>query len=301
MYGPPDEAECIATIQRALDLGANLLDTAEMYGPFHNESLVGRALVGRREHAVVSTKFGFRYDLNGNLADTDSSPAHVKRSVDGSLARLGIDCIDLLYQHRIDRKVPIEDTVGAMSDLVREGKVRYLGLSEVSVQTIRRAHAVHPLSAVETEYSPWEREPEQAVLPVLRELGIGFVAYSPLGRGFLAGSAPREQVDKDARSAYPRFQGENYDRNAVLARRLHDFAAQRGLTASQLALGWLLAMSPDIVPIPGTKRRRWLEENVQAAEVVLDDHAMAWFEAVFPIGVAAGERYNPALYAYVDR
>ncbi len=301
MYGAPDEAECIETIRRALALGSDLIDTAEMYGPFHNEDLVGRAIKGMRNKAVISTKFGFRFDANGNLADADSSALHVKASVEGSLRRLGIDCIDLLYQHRIDRKVPIEETVGAMSDLVREGKVRFLGLSEAGPQTIRRAHAVHALSAVETEYSLWEREPEVQVLPVLRELGIGFVAYSPVGRGFLAGTASREQVQSDARAAYPRFQGKNYDRNLVLLEKLQAFASERGITAAQASLAWLLHKGEDIVPIPGTKRRRWLEENVAAADVRFGEEELSWFEREFAPGVAAGERYNPMLYAYVDR
>ena len=301
LYGPPDEAECIATIRRAIDLGVNLFDTAEMYGPFHNEELLGRAIRGQRGCVVLSTKFGFRYDAQGNLAAADSSPAHVRRSVEGSLKRLGTDCIDLIYQHRIDRAVPIEDTVGAMAALVREGKARYIGLSEVGPATIRRAHVVHPLSVVETEYSLWERGPEREILPTLRKLGIGFVAYAPVGRGFLAGSAGREQVAGDARKAYPRFQGENYERNLGLLEKLKNFAQLKSATTAQVALAWLLAKGDDIVPIPGTKRRSYVEENVAAAAIGLDAGHMEWLEREFPPGIAAGERYNDALYAYVDR
>lgn len=301
LYGPPDEAECLATIRRSLDLGCNLIDTAEMYGPFHNESLVGRAIQGRRDEAVVCTKFGFRYDADGGLLAADSSPAHVRASVEGSLKRLGIDTIDLLYQHRIDRTVPIEETVGAMGELVRAGKVRAIGLCEVSAATVRRAHATFPLSAVQSEWSLWERGVEDGLLPVLRELGIGFVAYSPVGRGFLAGTADKAQVAQDGRRAYPRFQGDNYDRNLSLLVRLREIGDAVGATPAQLCIAWLLDQGPDVVPIPGTKRRRWLDENVAAAGLVLDDATRRALADAFPPGVAAGDRYNPALAQYVDR
>ena len=301
LYGPPDEAECLATIQRAIDLGVELFDTAEMYGPYHNEELLGRAIRGRRERVVLSTKFGFRYDAQGSPHVTDSSPAHVRRSVEGSLKRLGVDCIDLIYQHRIDRDTPIEETVGAMAALVRDGKARYIGLSEVGPATIRRAHAVHPLSVIETEYSLWEREPEREILPTLRSLGIGFVPYAPLGRGFLAASAGREQVNSDARKAYPRFQGENYDRNLSLLEKLKAFAARKSATPAQVSLAWLLAKGDDIVPIPGTKRRKYLEENVAAAALRLERADIVWLDREFAPGVAAGARYSDVLDAYVDR
>lgn len=301
LYGPPDEAECVATIQRAVDLGVTLIDTAEMYGPFHNERLVGRALRGRRDEVVLCTKVGFRYDSPEGMPIPDSSPAHLKASVDGCLQRLGVETIDLLYQHRIDRTVPIEETVGAMGELVRAGKVRGIGLSEVGAATIRRAHAAFPLSAVQSEWSLWERGVEQEVMLALRELGIGFVAYSPVGRGFLAGSAPREQVAQDGRRAYPRFQGENYDRNLSLLERLQALAARIDATPAQLAIAWLLDQGPDVLPIPGTKRRTYLEQNAAAASIVLDDGMRQALADAFPPGAAAGDRYNPEMDRYVDR
>ena len=301
-YGVGEDAESIATIHRALELGVNLFDTAEAYGPFTNEELLGRALKGKREHAIIATKFGFR--LEGNkLTGVDSRPEHVKEVAEASLQRLGTDHIDLFYQHRVDPSVPIEDVVGAMADLVRQGKVRFLGLSEAGEQTIRRAHAVHPISALQSEYSLWERNLEREIVPVLRELGIGLVAFSPLGRGFLTGTAKRAEdyPPDDYRRGDPRFQGENFDANVRAASVVREIADAQGATSGQIALAWLLNRGPDIVPIPGTKRRRYLEENVASAEFVLSPAELDRLDQALPPDVVAGPRYNERMMAFVDR
>ncbi|MET0858819.1 MAG: aldo/keto reductase [Telluria sp.] len=299
-YGPANEAESIATIHRAIELGVTLFDTAEVYGPYENELLLGRALQGRRSEVVIATKFGFKLD-SGARTGLDSSPAHIRQAVEGSLRRLGTDYIDLLYQHRIDPQVPIEDVVGTMADLVREGKVRFLGLSEAGVANIRRAHAVHPISALQSEYSLWERNLEADVLPVLRELGIGLVPFSPLGRGFLTGTAKRaeEYPESDFRHLDPRLQGANYDANVAAASAVTAMAAAKGVSPGQLALAWVLHKGDDIVPIPGTKRRTYLEENVAAASIALDAREMARLDRALPR--VAGPRYNEARMATVDR
>src|SRR5579875_1913452 len=270
-YGASDEREAIATIHRALELGVNFLDTADMYGPFTNEELVGRAVRGKREQYVIATKFGNERRPDGSWVGINGKPEYVKRACEASLRRLGVDYIDLYYQHRVDRTVPIEETVGAMAELVAAGKVRYLGLSEAGAQTIRRAHAVHPITALQTEYSLWAREVEEEILPTVRELGIGFVAYSPLGRGFLTGRfrQPSDLSEDDWRRRHPRFQAENFQKNLELARRVQEIAREKGVTAAQIALAWLLAQGEDIVPIPGTKQRRYLEENVACLGVQL--------------------------------
>ena len=301
-YGVPDDAESIATIHRALELGVTLFDTAEAYGPYTNEKLLGRALKGRRSQAVIATKFGFR--LEGNtLSGVDSRPEHIKEVAEASLRRLGTDHIDLFYQHRVDPSVPIEDVVGAMADLVREGKVRFLGLSEAGEQTIRRGHAVHPISAVQSEYSLWERNLERDIIPVLRELGIGLVAFSPLGRGFLTGTAKRaeEYPAGDYRRGDPRFQGENFDANVRAASVVREIAEARGATPGQVALAWLLAQGRDIIPIPGTKRRRYLEENVASAELVLTPAELDRLDQALPPEVVAGPRYDERMMAFIDR
>ena len=292
-YGATDEGEAIATIQRALDLGVNLLDTADMYGPFTNEQLVGRAIAGRRDEVILATKFGNVRDENGERLGIRGDAEYVHQAADASLARLGVDHIDLYYQHRVDTSVPIEETVGAMAELVKAGKVRYLGLSEAGPETIRRAHAVHPISALQTEYSLWSRDPEDEILPAVRELGIGFVAYSPLGRGFLSG-AIRSLDDLDAddfRRYSPRFQGENFQRNLDLLDEVEAIALDKDVTPSQLALAWVLSRGEDIVPIPGTKRRRYLEENVGALDVHLTPDDLQRLESAFPKGATAGNRY----------
>lgn len=292
-YGPADEAEGIATIHAAFDLGISFFDTAEIYGPFENEKLVGRALKDRRDKAIIATKFGFAY-ADGKPTGTNSRPEHVKAACEGSLQRLGVDYIDLLYQHRVDKNTPIEDTVGAMADLVKAGKVRYTGLSEASAATIRRAHAVHPVSALQSEYSLWERGIEAEVLPTIRELGIGLVPYSPLGRGFLTGTARRaeELPDDDWRkSNVPRFQGENFDRNMALVEAVKEIAARKKCTPAQIALAWLLHLGKDIVPIPGTKRLSYMRENTAAADVELTAEDMQWLNEKFPAGAAVGNRY----------
>ncbi len=305
-YGAPeerDERESIATIHRALELGVTLFDTAEMYGPFTNEDLLGRALGGRRDQAVIATKFGFRFD-GPKTTGVDSRPEHVREAVEGSLERLSTDRIDLLYQHRVDRAVPIEDVVGVMADLVREGKVRFLGLSEAGEETLRRAHAVHPISALQSEYSLWERNLEPRIIPVLRELGIGLVPFSPLGRGFLTGTArPAEELPEGdfRRQADPRYLKENFDANMQAAAAVRDFARQRDLTPAQVALAWILHKGPDIVPIPGTKRRRTLEENVASAAVALSGDDMAFLDAALSPEKISGARYFPANMAMVDR
>ena len=305
-YGTPeerDERESIATIHRAIELGVTFLDTAEAYGPYRNEELLARALKGRRDGAIIATKFGFKFDANGAIAGTDSRPEHIREAVEGSLRRLATDHIDLLYQHRVDRTVPIEDVVGTMADLVNEGKVRYLGLSEAGEQTIRRAHAVHPISALQSEYSLWERNLEPRIIPLLRELGIGLVPFAPLGRGFLTGAVRRaeEYSAGDFRRGDPRYQGENFDANVRAASAVKDLAARKGASAGQVALAWLLHKGDDIVPIPGTKRRRYLEENVAAADVRLSAAEMALLDAALAPEKVSGPRYAPAQAAQVDR
>jgi aryl-alcohol dehydrogenase-like predicted oxidoreductase len=293
-YGSTDESEAIDTIHRALELGVTFLDTADMYGPFTNERLVGRAIADRRERVVLATKFGNERREDGGFVGINGSPEYVRRACDASLARLGVEHIDLYYQHRVDPDVPIEETVGAMAELVQQGKVRYLGLSEASPRTIRRAHAVHPISALQSEYSLWTRDPEAEILPTVRELSIGFVAYSPLGRGFLSGRYrnPEELEESDFRRRNPRFQGENLSRNLELLERLDELATQRELTTGQLALAWVLHRGQDIVPIPGTKRRRYLEENAAAAGISLSQREIAWLDEAMPVGAAAGDRYE---------
>ena len=292
-YGTRDDAESIATIHRALDLGTDFLDTADVYGPFTNEVLVGKAIKGKRSQVVLATKFGNVRAPDGKFIGLNGRPEYVKAACDASLGRLGVDHIDLYYQHRVDRAVPIEETVGAMADLVQRGKVRFLGLSEAAAQTVRRAHAVYPISALQTEYSLWSRDVEQEILPTVRELGIGFVAYSPLGRGFLTGQIkrPEDIQDGDWRRNHPRFQGENFQKNLDLVRRVETLARTKRCTPGQLALAWLLAKGDDIVPIPGTKRRRYVEENVGAQGVTLSGADIAQLE---DLGVAAGARYSEA-------
>lgn len=303
-YGATDDRESVATVHRALELGCTLFDTAEAYGPYDNEVLLGRALAGRREEAVIATKFGFPMKLkDGTTAEADSRPEHIVEVVEASLKRLGTDYIDILYQHRLDPKVPIEDVVGTMSDLVRQGKVRYLGLCEVGEQTIRRAHAVHPLSVVQSEYSVWERNLEDGVLPLLRELGIGLVGFCPLGRGFLTGGVRRaeDHPKDDFRHHDPRLQGANYDQNMAIAAKVREVAERHGLTAAQLAIAWILHQGEDIVPIPGTKRRAYLEENTRSADVVLDVDTLAEIEDTVRADSVAGPRYNDRMMAYIDR
>ena len=290
-YGPADDDESIATIHRALELGVTMLDTADIYGPHTNERLVGRAIADRRDRVVVATKFGIvRDSANPSARGGDGSRAYVRRSCDASLERLGVDHIDLYYLHRVDRDTPIEETIGAMGELVAEGKVRFLGISEVTPQTIRRAHAVHPISALQTEYSVWAREPEAEILPTIRELGIGFVPYSPLGRGFLAGTARSidELAPDDFRRFQPRFQGDNLQANIAIVEVIDALAAEKGVTAAQIALAWVHAQGEDVVPIPGTKRRRYLEENVAALDVDLDADDLARLNGA---GSARGDRY----------
>jgi aryl-alcohol dehydrogenase-like predicted oxidoreductase len=301
-YGVADEGESIATLDRAIELGITFFDTAEAYGPFKNEELLGRAFKGRRDKVLIATKFGFRFE-DGKLAGTDSRPQHVKEVAEASLRRLGTDHIDLFYQHRVDPAVPIEDMVGAMAELVREGKVRFLGLSEAGEKTIRRAHATHPISALQSEYSLWERNLEPRIIRLLRELGIGLVPFSPLGRGFLTGTARRaeEYPEGDFRRGDPRFQGENFDANMRAASIVRDLAAQKNATPGQIALAWLLHKGDDIVPIPGTKRRSYLEENVGAANLVLSPAEIAQLDAALPPDVVAGPRYNERLMALVER
>lgn len=292
-YGGADEGEAIATIHRALDLGLNFLDTADMYGPFTNEKLVGRAIRGRREQVVLATKFGNVRSEEGAFLGINGSPDYVRKACDASLARLGVDHIDLYYQHRVDLDTPIEETVGAMAELVRAGKVRHLGLSEAAPATIRRAHAVHPLTALQTEYSLWSRDPEDEILPTVRELGIGFVPYSPLGRGFLTGrfQSPDDFPPDDFRRRHPRFQGENFYRNLALVEKVGEIAREKGVTPAQLALAWVLAQGQDIVPIPGTTRRANLEQNLAALEIHLSPEDLARLDAVAPKGATAGARY----------
>ena len=297
-YGSTDEDEAIATIQRALDLGINFIDTAQLYGPLTNEQLVGRAIKGRRDEYVIATKFARRVDQAtpgdmSTVGPVDGSPEHVRTSIEGSLERLGTDHVDLYYQHRVDPKVEIEETVGAMAELVEQGKVRHIGLSEAAADTIRRAHAVHPITAVQTEYSLWTRDPEvNGVLATCRELGIGFVPYSPLGRGFLSGrfTSPDQLEDGDFRKSGPRFTGANLEANLKLAAKVAEIAEEKEITPAQLAIAWVLAQGEDLVPIPGTKRREYLEQNAGAADVQLTDEDLARIEAELP--PVAGERYD---------
>jgi len=292
-YGEGDDAESTRTIERALELGVTFLDTADMYGPFTNEQLVGKAIAGKREQVVLATKFGNVRGENGERLGIRGDAEYVRQACDASLRRLGVEHIDLYYQHRVDPNVPIEETVGAMAELVAAGKVRYLGLSEASPETIRRAHAVHPISALQTEYSLWTRDVERKILPTVRELGIGFVPYSPLGRGFLSGrwSSPEELPAGDFRKGNPRFQGENFARNMAIVTRVRELADAKGATPAQLALAWVMARGDDVVPIPGTKRVRYLEENVAATEIELTGEDMLQLEDAAPVGAAAGERY----------
>jgi len=302
-YAGRDEEESIATLHRALELGVTFLDTADMYGPFTNEKLVGEAIKDHRDRVMLATKFGNVRTEEGGWKGVNGHPDYVRQACDASLKRLGVDVIDLYYQHRVDTTVPIEDTVGAMASLVQQGKVRYLGLSEAAPATIRRAHAVHPISALQTEYSLWSRDPEDDILPTIRELGIGFVPYSPLGRGFLSGqfTSPDALPADDYRRQSPRFQGENFYKNLKLVDKMKAIATAKGVTPSQLALAWLLAQGDDIVPIPGTKRRKYLEENVGATEITLTPNELSQIEAVAPKGVAAGDRYHAQGMATVHR
>jgi aryl-alcohol dehydrogenase-like predicted oxidoreductase len=304
-YGPGerDERESIATIHRALELGVTFFDTAEAYGPYANEELVGRALHGRRDEAIVATKFGFRFDENGAINGVNSRPEHVREAVEGSLRRLATDRIDLLYQHRVDPTVPIEETVGAMADLVREGKVRFLGLSEAGEQNIRRAHAVHPISALQSEYSLWERNLEPRIIPLLRELHIGLVPFAPLGRGFLTGNVKRaeEYPEDDFRRNDPRYQGANFDANMKAASIVAEIAARRGATPAQIALAWVLHKGSDFVPIPGTKHVKYLEEDVGAANVQLDADDMAQLDSALAPENISGPRYSERQAAMIDR
>jgi aryl-alcohol dehydrogenase-like predicted oxidoreductase len=291
-YGPTDEGESIATIHRALELGVTFLDTADVYGQGHNEKLVGRAIAGRRDDVVIATKFGNRWFDDGRRT-IDGSPEYVREALEASLRRLNVDYVDLYYQHRVDTDTPIEETVGAMAELVAAGKVKHIGLSEAGPQTIRRANAVHPITALQSEWSLWTRDPEDEVLPTVRELGIGFVAYSPLGRGFLAGrfASPDELSDDDFRRNHPRMTGENFDRNRELADRARELAAEKGCTPAQLALAWVLSRGDDVVPIPGTKRREYLEQNAAASELELSEEELRELDEAFPPGAAAGDRY----------
>jgi aryl-alcohol dehydrogenase-like predicted oxidoreductase len=297
-----DERESIATIHRALELGVNFFDTAEVYGPYTNEDLLGRALKGQRDRAIIATKFGFKIE-NGAITGMDSRPEHIREAVEGSLRRLATDRIDLLYQHRVDPAVPIEDVVGTMAELVRQGKVHFIGLSEAGEQTIRRAHAVHPLSALQSEYSLWERNLEARIIPLLRELGVGLVPFAPLGRGFLTGAVKRaeEYPETDYRRNDPRYQGENFDANLRAASAVREVAARKGATPAQVALSWLLHKGPDMVPIPGTKRRRYLEENVGAADMKLSAEEMAMLDAALAPEKVSGPRYGEKQMAQVDR
>jgi aryl-alcohol dehydrogenase-like predicted oxidoreductase len=302
-YGPGSEAESVATIHLAIELGVNFLDTADMYGVGANEELVGRAIHGRRNDVIVATKFGNVRAPDGTRLGISGKPEYVRSACEASLKRLGIETIDLYYQHRVDPDTPIEETVGAMARLVEEGKVRYLGLSEAAPETIRRAHATYPISALQTEYSLWSRDPEDEILPTVRELGIGFVAYSPLGRGFLTGQVKsfEDLPADDFRRTSPRFQGENFQRNLRMVERIEEMAREKGCTPAQLALAWVLAQGKDIVPIPGTKRRTYLEENVGALTVHLTENDLQHIDELAPVGATAGERYAPGGMQAVNR
>ena len=302
-YGGGDDAQSIAVIHRALDMGVTLFDTAEMYGPHTNEVLLGEALADRRDRAFVATKFGIGYNADRTQLKVDGSPANVRRAIEGSLTRLGMDHVDLYYLHRVDPDTPIEETVGAMGELVKEGKVRFLGLSEAAPETLRRAHATHPITALQTEYSLWSREPEDEILSVVRELGIGFVPYSPLGRGFLSGEIKSvdDLAPDDFRRTNPRFMGENFQKNLDLVTAVSEIAADKGVTAAQLALAWVLAQGDDLVPIPGTRRISTLEQNVAAAEIALTPEDLSRIEAVFPKDAASGHRYAEAARSALNR
>ena len=303
-YGPADERESVAAIHRALDLGVTFLDTADMYGPFTNERLVGRAIAGRRDEVVLATKFGNQRRPDGSWVGINGRPEYVHSTCDASLERLGVDHVDLYYQHRVDPSVPVEETWGAMKELVEAGKVRHLGISEAAPATIRKANAVHPVAALQSEYSLFSRDPERELLATVRELGIGFVAYSPLGRGFLSGrltsSSPEEFADDDFRRGHPRFEGENFARNLALVERVRQLAAEKGATPAQLAIAWVLAQGDDVVPIPGTKRRRYLEENLAALQLRLTPEDLIAIDEAAPRGAVAGERYTPAMMARVN-
>jgi aryl-alcohol dehydrogenase-like predicted oxidoreductase len=303
-YGPADEKESVATLYRAIELGCTFFDTAEAYGPFTNEELLGRALKGRRDQVVIATKFGFRFENGKQVGfERDSRPEHIRHAVEGCLRRLGTDHIDLLYQHRIDRAVPIEDVAGTVGDLVKQGKVRFFGLSEAGIANIRRAHAVHPVSALQSEYSLWERNLEPEVIPVLRELGIGLVPFSPLGRGFLTGEVKRaeEYQEGDWRRTDPRYQGKNFDSNMKAAQVVRDIAKDKNAKPAQIALAWLLHKGTDIVPIPGTKRRKYLEENVAAETIHLDPTQMKALDDALAPGKVSGKRYADWVMATIDR
>jgi aryl-alcohol dehydrogenase-like predicted oxidoreductase len=303
-YGSADEAESLATINRALELGVNFLDTADMYGPHTNEKLLARAIKGRRDKFVIATKFGVVFDPEDpTKRSVNGKPEYVQKAAEDSLGRLGIETIDLYYQHRVDPDMPIEDTVGAMSRLVEQGKVRYIGLSEASADTLRRASAIHPIAALQSEYSLWSRDVEAEILPTCRELGVGFVAYSPLGRGFLSGEikSPDDLEQGDARRTHPRFQGENFARNLLLVEKVGQLAVDKGVTASQLALAWVMAQGDDVVPIPGTKRRKYIEQNAEAAVIDLTKTELDELATIFPPDAASGLRYPAAAMSGVNR
>lgn len=302
-YGARDDAESIATIHHAIDEGINFLDTADMYGPFINEKLVGKAIADRRERVFVATKFGNVRGLDGSFQGVRGDPDYVRSACEASLKRLGVETIDLYYQHRVDQSVPIEDTVGEMARLKQEGKIRFLGLSEAAPHTIRKAHGTHPITALQTEFSLWSRDAEAEILPTVRELGIGYVAYSPLGRGFLTGqiTKPEDFPEDDYRRFHPRFTGENFDRNIALVHEIERMAADKGVTAAQLALAWVLAQGDDIVPIPGTKRRKYLDQNIAATKITLSADDLAELDRILPPGAASGDRYAASSIGTIDR